>query len=74
MITLQETNQLYANHPSDYISISLRRESKDKVDIGTQTRFSLNSQLIKDIDEMIKEQEVSESDDNSAGIIDHTIL
>ena len=38
------------------------------MDIGTQTRFSLNRELIKDIDEMIKEQDVSESDDNSAGI------
>ena len=52
---------------NDSRSYKFRRKSTEKVDIGTQTRFSLNSQLIKDIDEMIKEQEESDSDDNSAG-------
>ncbi|KAL5258613.1 hypothetical protein ACHWQZ_G009179 [Mnemiopsis leidyi] len=49
--------------------IKLRSKSTEKVDIGTQTRFSLNSQLIKDIDEMIKEQEESDSDQNSAELV-----
>ncbi|XP_063679751.1 pleckstrin homology domain-containing family G member 7-like isoform X4 [Bolinopsis microptera] len=58
-------NSISENGSHDHI----RRKSVEKVDIGTQTRFSLNRELIKDIDEMIKEQDVSESDDNSAELV-----